>query len=264
MEILSALTLGVLTSFHCAGMCGPIALALPLKNDNWVTRIFGAILYNLGRSVTYAILGFVFGLAGQGLVMSGFQQWVSIIMGLVMVLMAFFPAFFKSNYSFDKKIFSFVSKVKAQLGLLFGKKSYGSLLTIGLLNGLLPCGPLYIALAAAIATGGALNGSLFMFLFGLATIPVLLAISLVGNLISINLRKKITRFIPYTVFFIGILFILRGLQLGIPFLSPPKEKMRVPDKNNPNMGNMHQMKTSQVLKMNIQSDCSNQEKLYIK
>lgn len=229
MELLSALILGFFTSFHCVGMCGPIALALPLKNDNWFTRTFGASLYNIGRSITYGIMGFFAGLFGQGIALVGFQRWVAIVMGSLMVLSAFFPAIFKSGFSFDKGVFSFVGKLKSRLGLLFGKRSYSSLFTIGLLNGLLPCGPVYAALAAAIATGSAINGAGFMFVFGLATIPMLLAISLLGNLMSVHFRKKVTRYIPVAVFFIGVLFILRGLALGIPFLSPPEKKMKIPE-----------------------------------
>lgn len=228
MELLAALTLGIVTSFHCVGMCGPIALALPLKNDNWFSRIFGASLYNIGRSITYAIMGFIAGLFGQGIALGGFQRWVAIVMGSLMVLSAFFPAIFKPSMNFEKGIFSFVGRLKKRLGILFGKRSYSSLFTIGLLNGLLPCGPVYAALAAAIATGSAVNGMFFMFVFGLATIPMLLAISLLGNLMSINLRKKVTKYIPIAVFFIGVLFILRGLALGIPFLSPPEHKMKIP------------------------------------
>ncbi len=226
MVIFSALLLGFVTSFHCAGMCGPIALALPLKNDTWLKRIISSSLYNLGRSITYAIMGLLFGILGQGLAMTGFQRWVGIVMGSLMIVAAFFPAFFKSNFNLDKSIFSFVGKLKSSLGLLFRKRSYSSLFTIGLLNGLLPCGPVYIALAASVATSNAYLGALFMFLFGIATIPILMAISLLGNLISINLRKKITRYIPVAVFIIGVLFVLRGLSLGIPFLSPPEEKIK--------------------------------------
>ncbi len=229
MEIGAALILGFFTSFHCVGMCGPIALALPLKNDNWFTRTFGASLYNIGRSITYAIMGFMAGLFGQGLALVGFQRWVAIIMGSLMVLSAFFPSLFKSGFNFERGMFSFVGKLKSRLGLLFSKRSYSSLFSIGLLNGLLPCGPVYAALAAAIATGSAINGAGFMFAFGLATIPMLLAISLLGNLISLSFRKKVTRYIPVAVFIIGVLFILRGLALGIPFLSPPEKKMKIPD-----------------------------------
>ncbi|MDQ2180246.1 sulfite exporter TauE/SafE family protein [Marinifilum sp. D714] len=228
MVYISALTLGLLGSFHCVGMCGPIALAIPLKTDSWLARIFGGVLYNLGRAITYAVMGAVFGLLGRGLVMSGFQQWVSIIMGAIMILSVITPSIYKNRFNADKGVFSFVGKLKMSLGKLFAQRSYGSLLMIGLLNGLLPCGLVYFAIAGAIATGSSVSGSLFMFIFGLGTLPMLLAISLIGNMITLELRKKITKLIPYAIVFIGVLFILRGLSLGIPYLSPPEKAMTVP------------------------------------
>lgn len=228
MVYISALTLGLLGSFHCVGMCGPIALAIPLKTDSWLARIFGGILYNLGRAITYAVMGAVFGLLGRGLVMSGFQQWVSIVMGAIMILSVITPSIYKNRFNADKGVFSFVGKLKMSLGKLFAQRSYGSLLMIGLLNGLLPCGLVYFAIAGAIATGSSASGSLFMFIFGLGTLPMLLAISLLGNMITLELRKKITKLIPYAIVFIGVLFILRGLSLGIPYLSPPEKAMTVP------------------------------------
>lgn len=97
MYIISAIVLGLMGSFHCVGMCGPIALALPLNNTNWFTRIFGSLLYNVGRAITYALMGAVFGIVGEGLQLGGFQRWISIIMGSVMVLAVVFPALFRSN-----------------------------------------------------------------------------------------------------------------------------------------------------------------------
>ncbi|MDQ1769813.1 sulfite exporter TauE/SafE family protein [Labilibaculum sp. A4] len=228
MVYLSALILGLMGSFHCVGMCGPIALAIPLKTTSWLARISGGVIYNIGRALTYAIMGAIFGLLGRGLVMSGFQQWVSVIMGAIMILSVITPSIYKNRFNAEKGIFSFVGKVKLSLGKLFTQRSYGSLFLIGLLNGLLPCGLVYVAIAAAIATGSSVGGGLFMFIFGLGTLPMMLAISLIGNLITLELRKKITRLIPYAIVFIGILFVLRGLSLGIPFLSPPEKAMHVP------------------------------------
>ena len=94
-----------------------------------------------------------------------------------------------------------------------------------MLNGLLPCGLVYMAIAGAIGTGGIVEGSLYMFLFGLGTIPMLLAISLAGNILSLTVRNNINKLIPVLVVIVGLLFILRGLSLGIPYLSPPKQKI---------------------------------------
>ncbi len=228
--IVAAVTLGLVGSFHCVGMCGPIALAIPLNNESWFTKITGSVLYNLGRAVTYAIMGAIFGLVSEGFVMAGFQKWVSILMGSIMVLSVLFPSLYKNRFDFDKKAFSFIGKIKLKLGSLLRKKTYRSLFFIGLLNGLLPCGLVYMAIAGALATGSSASGALFMFIFGIGTLPMLFTVSILGNSISLKLRKKITKLIPVAVMFIGILFILRGLGLGIPYISPPDKKLQVPQK----------------------------------
>ena len=192
--IISGLLLGLITSFHCVGMCGPIAIALPLNGDKYYHKILGGIIYNLGRTITYAIMGAVFGLVGQGLQLVGFQQWVSIIMGSLMILSVLFPRLFKGKIKLNQELFKLVGKLKTSLQKLFTQKSFGSLFLIGLLNGFLPCGLVYIAIAGAIGTGDLFLGILFMILFGIGTLPILLTISLLGNIISVGMRTKINKF----------------------------------------------------------------------
>lgn len=223
--LISALVLGIMGSFHCAGMCGPIAIALPLHGNSVGGKIFGGSLYNLGRTITYGLMGVIFGLLGQGVAMIGFQQKISVIMGGLMIISVLFPALFRNQYSLEKSWLSFVGKLKSTIGRMFSIRSYSSLFFIGMLNGLLPCGLVYMAIAGAIGTGNVGLGTLYMILFGLGTIPMLLGISLAGNLLSLTLRKRINRLIPVLVIVVGIFFILRGLSLGIPYLSPPKEKI---------------------------------------
>lgn len=226
----SALLFGLVTGFHCIGMCGPIAIALPLKPGSRFAKISSAVLYNLGRSITYAVIGMIFGFFGQSFAMAGFQKWVSIIMGSIMILYVIFPSIFKNKFNIDTFGQKYTGVLRSQLAKLFGKRSYSSLFIIGLLNGLLPCGPVYAAVAAAIATGSVVYGTAFMFLFGIGTIPIMLTLSLVGNKISNSLRKKIAKLIPITIVIIGILFIFRGLGLGIPFLSPPDKMLKPHEK----------------------------------
>lgn len=223
--LISAFVLGLMGSFHCAGMCGPIAIALPLHGNTVPQKIFGGVLYNLGRTLTYGFMGAVFGLLGQGVEMIGFQQKISVIMGGIMIFSVLFPNLFKNQYSMDKSWFSFVGKLKSTIGKMFSIRSFSSLFLIGLLNGLLPCGLVYMAIAGAIGTGEVLLGSMYMVLFGLGTIPMMLSISLAGNIMSLAIRNKINKLIPLLVVIVGIFFILRGLSLGIPYLSPPKEKI---------------------------------------
>ncbi len=223
--LFSALVIGLMGSFHCAGMCGPIAIALPLHGNTIAQKIFGGALYNLGRTLTYGIMGAIFGLLGQGLHMIGFQQKISVLMGAIMIISVLFPKLFKNQYSMDKSWLKVVGKLKKTIARMFSIRSFQSLFFIGMLNGLLPCGLVYMAIAGAIGMGGVVEGSLYMILFGLGTIPMLLGISLAGNVLSLAVRNKINKLIPVLVVVVGLLFILRGLSLGIPYLSPPKQKI---------------------------------------
>jgi len=225
--IISGLVLGFLTSFHCIGMCGPIALALPLHGANKIQKLFGGILYNFGRTTTYVIFGFILGLFGQGLGALGFQRWVSIIAGILMIATVLSPSLFKSNFSSQGIFNSLLSKVIGALKKLFSTRSYGSLYLIGLLNGLLPCGPLYMAFIMSAGTGNAFTAVIFMMMFGLGTIPLLFTITILGNFISLSVRNRINNFLPILIVLIGVLFILRGLNLGIPYLSPKEEMIKM-------------------------------------
>ena len=229
MEIIIAgLVFGFVTSFHCAGMCGPIAIALPLHGNTKLDKIFGGVLYNLGRTLTYVVLGAAFGLLGQGIGALGFQRWLSIITGMIMILTVLFPSMFSFNLgSRNRGGFFILNYIKAGLRHLFSAKSYMSLFTIGVLNGFLPCGPLYAAIIVSASYGHMLKSMLFMAMFGLGTMPMLLGISVLGNFISLPLRRKLSNFIPVVIIILGVLFILRGLNLGIPFLSPTEKKIKM-------------------------------------
>ena len=212
--------LGLVGSLHCAGMCGPITIALPLNNRSWFSRISGGLLYNFGRTVTYGLLGAIFGLAGMGLALVGLQQWVSIILGVIMILSILIPRLGNIGKRIAGTTEKLTDNLKKPLIRLFKLRTYRSLFLIGLLNGFLPCGLVYIAVAGALVMSEYYQGALYMIFFGLGTIPMLLAISVAGNVISQKLRSRLTKAIPFIVILLGILFILRGLNLGIPYISP--------------------------------------------
>ncbi|CAM1366088.1 conserved membrane hypothetical protein [Tenacibaculum sediminilitoris] len=216
---LSAIIFGLLGSFHCIGMCGPIAFILPFDRTNKVKQFFQITSYHLGRLFTYSLIGFLFGLLGKGFYFFGFQQQLSIIVGVLMILAILLPKTFQ-KYNFSNPINKLVIKVKSSLGKELKKKRNDTFFTIGFLNGFLPCGLVYMAVFGALNTTNMLSGSLYMFLFGLGTIPLMTAVVYVGNFTNELVRKRVQQAIPYVVIFIGILFILRGLGLGIPYVSP--------------------------------------------
>jgi uncharacterized protein len=217
-----AFIIGLAGSLHCIGMCGPIALALPLKQPDWAGRSMAALLYNLGRAITYALMGAIFGALGLGFRLAGLQQSLSIALGIIMILTVLFPMLFR-KWGSPAFLETFNKKLQLILSRRFSSPGYLSLFTIGLLNGLLPCGLVYMAIAGALVSGSLADGALFMFVFGLGTIPVMLALSLGGVYVGIQVRNRIRRIIPYAVILIGVLFILRGLNLGIPMISPKVE-----------------------------------------
>lgn len=230
-EILTSFFVGLFGSLHCIGMCGPIAIALPVPNSTNLSFVAGRLLYNLGRVVTYSFLGAVFGLLGSRLVISGFQQSVSITLGIAIVIVVLIPPSFKAKITQHKIIQKITAPLKSGISDLFKRGTFSAMFLIGILNGFLPCGLVYVALAGAIASGDAISGSAVMILFGLGTIPAMFAATIFGKFININLRRKINRAIPVFALVLGLLFIIRGMALGIPYISP-KITMQVVDESN--------------------------------
>lgn len=227
---LVALMTGLVGSLHCIGMCGPIAVALPLGNKSWLHRTFGSLTYNVGRTLTYGILGGLFGLLGQGIEMAGLQQWATILIGVIMIVSVLFPVVFRQKIKIDQVFTGYAGRLIGQFRKLFKKASISSLFVIGLLNGLLPCGLVYVAIAGAISSGSVTSGIIYMVLFGLGTIPIMFAIPLAGNLITSGLRKRFRGAVSAFIVLLGILFILRGLSLGIPYVSPPSKVLKPHEK----------------------------------
>ena len=218
--LFTALFLGLISSLHCIGMCGPIAMMLPVDHKNPTKKALQILIYHLGRTTAYGMLGVVFGLLGKGLFLAGFQQNLSIVVGILMILIAILPDCIFAQYNFSRPIYQLISKLKNHLGNQFKRKSLDALFTIGVVNGLLPCGMVYVALFGAIAMQNIVLSVSYMLLYGLGTIPMMTAVVYFSNFISQPFRNKLQRVIPLVTVIIGTLFILRGLGLNINYLSP--------------------------------------------
>lgn len=225
MDLITPLTIGLIGSMHCLGMCGPIVVALPLKKHNLISKVSGTLLYNFGRVFTYGLIGTLFGVLGNSLKLAGLQQWTSIILGIALILSVLWAPVFGKKITISSLFSGAFSKLIIQMKKLFSNRSYFSLFMIGFLNGFLPCGLVYVAVAGAISTGGILLAAIYMMLFGLGTIPMLMTATLASDLIGQKIRSKMQRIVPYFIFLVGILFILRGMSLGIPYISPTTEKL---------------------------------------
>ncbi len=219
MNLLAALTLGILGSIHCIGMCGPLVLAIPTNATSRWKFILERLIFNLGKAVTYGMMGAGVGLAGKGILMN-FQQDVSIILGIIILLSVAIPIGFKTKlekYSPLKFVYNFV---KDKFSILIRKRGMIALFTLGALNGLLPCGLVYTALIGATAVADVWQSALFMMVFGLGTSPALIAVAIAGKLFSVKYRSTLARAIPVLSIALAVILILRGMNLGIPLVSP--------------------------------------------
>lgn len=211
-----AIALGFVGSLHCAAMCGPLLLALPAPAGGPGKFIAGRLLYQLGRIATYGLLGIVAGLAGQSILLAGFQRWLSIGLGVAILL----GWWLSKKVAVAAPVIRLVTRLKTAMSAQLRQRSLRSLTLLGLLNGLLPCGLVYVALAGAVAQGALLSGVLYMVWFGLGTLPTMLGIGLSGRMFPLALRLKLRGALPLGIGLAAGLLILRGMALGIPYVSP--------------------------------------------
>lgn len=224
--IIAALSIGFLGSFHCIGMCGAIALSLPVQHLEGWKKYIGIMLYNVGRVLTYSLLGALFGWLGSRFALFGWQQIVSVILGIAMLFIAIM-------YLLQQKMHnSWIDKVWNQrlikiIAPLFQSKSLGMPMLIGLLNGLLPCGLVYMAITGATATSDPILGAIFMGSFGLGTLPAMILFAITGQFVAVKYRNGIKKISPIIIGCMGLLLLLRGLDLNIPYISPSMVEEKV-------------------------------------
>lgn len=213
-----AFFIGLFGSVHCIGMCGPLMLAVPFNGRSAWLLAFDKLLYQFGRTISYVILGLLVGMIGKQIWLANIQNGLSIVSGVLIVLAALSRLIkhsFKSSGIAIKLMQPFNTMLVWAL-----KKRTGHLIT-GMLNGLLPCGFVYLALVGAVNTGTVINSAKFMFCFGMGTLPLMFAAALSSGFFTVSLRRKLNTIVPYFMLCLGIWFVLRGLALDVPYLSPP-------------------------------------------
>lgn len=214
-----AFIMGLTGSLHCAGMCGPIMLILPFQHLNPKQRFIGILLYHLGRISVYVLLALLVH-SFQMIVQAQTQQYVSVSIGLLLFVAGLLSLFPTKKLNF---VLPWTNFVKSELSNFIGKPSLYSLTITGFLNGLLPCGLVYMALSASMTCQSTVEIISFMSLFGFGTMPMLLLFIWFKNRIPLQQLNNFRKLVPIVMTFFGLLFIVRGMNLGIPYLSPKIE-----------------------------------------
>lgn len=216
----SGFLLGLVGSLHCVGMCGPIAFMLPVSHDKPLKKALEITLYHTGRILAYALIGLVFALLGQTFMAFGYQQHISIAVGVLMIVLVLLPQSYIKPISIFRPFFRFINTIKSELGKALHKKSLDTFFSLGFLNGFLPCGLVYMAVIGAFATEEFSGSILYMVLFGLGTVPMMTGVVYAQSFIKKHLKFNYKKLIPIAVVIVGLLFILRGMGLGIKYISP--------------------------------------------
>jgi sulfite exporter TauE/SafE len=208
--IISAWLMGFIGSAHCIGMCGPLALAVPSKSDTLMSKVWSGLLYNLGRVSTYCLFGATIGISQKFLIPLVLQSHISIIMGVILILISLSYFLFKNKRIVFSRQNIFYQKVSNALGVLYKNPSSLSVVGIGFLNGLLPCGLVYAALATAFASMSFYKSILFMAFFGFGTLPIMWGVVFFANYITPAIRLKMKILSPVVYAIAGTLLIIRG------------------------------------------------------
>lgn len=218
--MITGFTLGAAGSLHCVGMCGPLSLALPVHQLSPVLRFLSLLSYQFGRVITYTAMGVLFGLAGRSIYLAGYQQWFSVAIGITVLLLALL--YYLRHRSVHLRFLDrFYRYIQQQIGrLLRTAKGPAGFLLLGMANGLRPCGMVYIAIAAAVSATGVTESAALMASFGLGTLPAMMLVAYAGQVIRPHWRTYFRKWVPVFVVLMGVLLVLRGLNLGVPFISP--------------------------------------------
>ncbi|KIO76379.1 membrane protein [Pedobacter lusitanus] len=212
-----AFLIGLMGSVHCLGMCGPLAFAVPTLKKGWGFLVLDKLSYQGGRVIAYCILGAIIGLIGRQIWLAGVQQYISIISGLLILIAAISKLLKFSAGRINSRLLQPFNRL-----LGYALKHQANHLIIGIVNGFLPCGLVYLALTGALNTGTVKTAVEYMFWYGLGTVPLMFIAGISAGFTTAIFRRKINNVIPYLMIVLGIWFIFRGMELNIPYISPAK------------------------------------------
>lgn len=213
-----ALNMGILGSLHCIGMCGPLSLMhiAGKKNSSNFSLYTHALSYQMGRSLSYAMLGLIFGLVGSAFAWVGLQKVISVSLGIALILLAIFSSARLAKIeslgvfkTWNRWLMGLMQKYGGQWG---NKNSW----IAGSINGLVPCGLVYFALASSMATENALEGAIFMWIFGMGTLPAMAAFTILGNRLRNKIKLSYQYILPVLAICSGVILIWRGLEINVP------------------------------------------------
>ncbi|WP_316801615.1 sulfite exporter TauE/SafE family protein [Pedobacter frigidisoli] len=213
-----AFLMGFFGSLHCAVMCGPIMLGMPFEKKSILQAGFQLLLYQSGRILIYTLLGLLAGAVGSSIKIFSNQRVLGLFIGTLLILLTLL----QFHKAYGKRLSQVQLYALKPLTSLMGKIfqfRYWSFLA-GILNGLIPCGMVYLAMATALSTASMQSGGVFMFLFGMGTVPLMMMVSLGGFYLKKYIHFNTRKILPYLTLLLGMLFILRAAELGIPFFSP--------------------------------------------
>lgn len=151
---------------------------------------------------------------------AGLQRWLSVSAGILLLLVVAVLMMNAKQYHENKLTVWISKKLVPLFRMVLNNTGKTTPIFLGLLNGLLPCGLVYLGIIGSLATGSALQGALFMLAFGLGTAPVMLSFLLMAKQFNFNYRKRLQKLAPVFISLVAVILILRGLNLGIPYLSP--------------------------------------------
>ncbi|WP_235296421.1 sulfite exporter TauE/SafE family protein [Portibacter marinus] len=212
-----AFTLGMFGSLHCLGMCGPLAFALlPGIHRGGIKNTLRVILYNLGRTSSYMILGLIAGLFISAISLTGLQKPLTILVGIVLIIMAFVSINLERTISKNKIYQKAISYYHRKIRYILQEKASRNAWFLGMLNGLVPCGLVYLALAGALNSGSLSNSSLFMAYFGLGTFPAMFLLLIGSSYLTLSNRLRWNKVMTYLQLMVGIFLIYRGIAVEMP------------------------------------------------